>query len=86
MKITRTSDGEAFHHGLQASVRSVSYDFRRQRGRLDMEELCCCDMSGCIALFKAIDSKVREIETFADGKRDTTYVQQARGGWQAVAT
>jgi hypothetical protein len=44
--------------------------FREQRGRLDMETLCCCDMSGCIAFFEAIDPEVEEIEERRRGKKE----------------
>jgi hypothetical protein len=33
----------------------------------------CTDMTGCIALFTAIDPDVREIQTFNEGGIDTTY-------------
>ncbi len=82
--ITRYRDGEAFHHGLQCSVRSATYNFRERRGRLDMEEHCCCDMSGCITFFEAIDPKAQEIETFAGEDRDTAYVRRPKLGWEAV--
>lgn len=62
--IERTEDGEAFHYELQSSVRSMSYDFRERRGRLDLEALCC-SMTGAIAMFVAIDQEVQRIETFA---------------------
>ena len=70
MTITRDADGEAYHHGLQCSVRSASYSFRERRGRLDMETLCGCDMSGCIAFFEAIDPEVEEIEERRRGKKE----------------
>ena len=38
---------------------------RERSGRLDMEEHCCCDMTGCIAFFEAIDPEVQKIETFS---------------------
>jgi hypothetical protein len=47
------------------------------------EELCCCDMSGCIIFFEAIDPEVLEIETFAGDERDTAYVRR-RQGWQSM--
>ena len=52
MTITRDADGEAYHHGLQCSVRSASYSFRERRGRLDLEALCCCSMTGAVAMFE----------------------------------
>ncbi len=81
--ITR-SDGEAYHAGLQCSVRSASYDFRARCGRLDMEDGDCCDMTGCIAFFEDIDPDVRKIETFFGAYRDTAYVLRSKG-WEAVS-
>jgi hypothetical protein len=77
-------EGEAFHHGLQCSVRSVTYDFVERRGRVDMERLCCCDMEGCIAFFEAIDRQVQLIETFSGEKPDTAYVRRPELGWEAI--
>lgn len=81
--IDRDATGDAFHHGLQCSVRAMTYSFRERRGRLDTEEGCCCDMIGCIALFAAIDPEVREIETFAGEERDTAYVRRPKG-WACI--
>jgi hypothetical protein len=61
----------------------VSYDFRERCGRLDIEGGDCCDMSGCIAFFKAIDPDVQTIDTFSGSERDTGYVKRS-WGWQAV--
>jgi hypothetical protein len=61
MMIERTEDGEAFHHGLWSSVRSMSYDFRERRGRLVFEALCRCNMTGAVAMFVAIDQEVQRI-------------------------
>ena len=70
---------EAFHSDLQCCVRTVSYDFRTRCGRLDMEGGDCCDMTACIAFFRAIDPQVSKIETFS-GEDETV-----RGGaWSAM--
>ena len=48
-----------------------------------MESGNCCDMNGCIALFEAIDPLVKQIETFAGAKCDTTYVRREKG-WRPI--
>ena len=86
MTITRDPNDEAFHHGLQCCVRSVSYDFRKRAGRLDMEDGDCCDMTGCIHFFQAIDPDVRKIETFSGDARDIAYERRSksRSVWRVV--
>jgi hypothetical protein len=84
MTITRDPNGEAFHHGMQCCVRSVSYNFRDLTGRLDMEDGDCCDMSGCIEFFQALDPGVRLIETFSGSERDTAYIRSPRGVWRPM--
>jgi hypothetical protein len=81
--IIRDCNDEAYHRSLQCCVLSVSYDFRTRAGRLDMEAGDCCDMSGAIAFFAAIDPQVCKIETFAGAERDTAYLKR-REGWQPV--
>jgi hypothetical protein len=76
------ADGQ-WNSGLQCSVRQVLYDFRTRTGRLDFPTGDCCDMSGAIALFKAVDPSVRVIETFAGGEPDTVY--RLDGEWSALA-
>jgi hypothetical protein len=74
---------EAFHSDLQCCVRTVSYDFRTRCGRLDMEGGDCCDMTACIAFFRAIDPQVSKIETFSGEEPDTSYIKRS-WGWQSV--
>jgi hypothetical protein len=74
-----------FHEGVQCYVENVSYDFRTRTGRIDMPEGSHTDMTGAIDLIRAIDPEARRIETFADGKPDTTYVHaDKRDHWQAI--
>jgi hypothetical protein len=56
-------------------VKSLRYDFDQQAGDLYMAECCCCDMSACIQIFERIDPKVRRIQTWAGGARDTIYTR-----------
>jgi hypothetical protein len=58
---------------LQCAVQKLQYDFRTKTGRLEFPEGDCCDMSGAISLFAAIDKDVRVIDTYAGGKPDTIY-------------
>jgi hypothetical protein len=71
-----------FHRGLVCFVTGLAYDFAAKAGRLDMGPISCCDMDGCIALFRAIDPSVTTIATFADGARDTRY-EKVEGRWRA---
>jgi hypothetical protein len=65
--------GNPWHEGLACLVRSLSFDFANKRGELHLPPNCCCDMSGCIAVFQAIDPEVKEVQTFAGKEPDTRY-------------
>jgi hypothetical protein len=67
---------------LLCEVLSFSYNFETKEGRLDMPIGNCCDMNGCINLFKKIDSGVREVKTFSGGILDASYSGIATG-WEA---
>jgi hypothetical protein len=58
---------------LQCRVQHVAYDFCTRTGRLYFPVGNCCDMTGAIRLFTAIDPDVHLIETFAGGEPDTFY-------------
>ena len=74
--------------GLQCDVIQLRYDFERARGCLILPRDNCVDMTGAIALFKRIDPRVTQIETFAGVNasggliRDTTY-RRDDNGWHA---
>ena len=68
---------------LQCNVSSVFYDFETRTGTLVMDSGACCDMSGCIEYFKAIDPKVTRINTVSGTEIDTSYVIHA-GSWRAL--
>ncbi len=75
-----------FMEHLQCAVIAVKYEPFRLTGTLTMEDGCCCDMSGCIAMFEAIDPMVRKIETWrvpTGAIRDTTYRKKENGRWTA---
>jgi hypothetical protein len=74
---------ERFSSALCCSVRSVAYDFESRKGRLDMLPGCCCDMGGCILLFRAIDPEARRLETYAGDLRDTVYERDNQDRWRA---
>lgn len=61
---------------LACYVKSISYDYDAKRGRLNMEEGNCCDMSGCIDLFTRIDPDVNRIHTYAGKMPDTDYIHK----------
>jgi len=43
----------------------------------------CCDMSGCIAAFEAIDPKVERIDTVSGNAPDTSY-EKRHGEWKCI--
>ena len=49
-----------------------------------MPPVTCCDMEGCINLFRAIDPGVRRIETYAGGQCDTFYWRDDRDRWCSI--
>jgi hypothetical protein len=67
---------------LICHVQQLTYDFCTQTGKLDLPAANCCDMTGAIKLFTAIDPDVQAIETFAGGEPDTVYSRN-RGEWTA---
>jgi hypothetical protein len=58
---------------LMCDVISLSYDFDKRTGRLNMAPAGSCSMSGLTALFIAIDPNVERIETFAGDVLDGMY-------------
>jgi|SRR6516165_85640 hypothetical protein len=66
---------------LQTDLNDVTYSFNNRVGKLFMPEGCCCDMSGCINLFRRIDPKVQFIETWAGETLDTCYRKLHDGCW-----
>ena len=76
-----------FSAELMCRVRELRYDFERRRGYMRLPWGNCTDMSGAIALFKRIDPRVREIDTFEEDEEgnplaDTRYRLET-SGWQA---
>jgi hypothetical protein len=67
------------HDGLKTAVVRMSYDWITRTGRLVMGTGCCCDMTGCIELFRGIDPKALRIETFAGNVPDTIYRRHPSG-------
>jgi hypothetical protein len=82
-------EGQTMNNGRllpKCTVEGLIYDFERHIGRLEMPPACCCDMSGCINLFRRIDADVRQIETRSDGKSDAFYWRHPNGQWEAFDT
>lgn len=69
---------------LQCEVTSLWVDFRAHFGRLMMGDGACCDMTGCIALFLAIDPDIELIVTRSGDEADTAY-HRSGDVWRAVA-
>ena len=67
---------------LKCDVVSLVYDFRSHTGQLNLPDGDCCDMSGCLALFEAIDPKVTAINTHSGDKADTVYRKEGTE-WKA---
>ena len=69
------SNTETKHYDerLICFVDSLSYDFNSHTGKLYVANGGCCDMTGCIKLFKAIDPQVTTILPYSGGKEDVYY-------------
>ena len=68
---------------LKCGVVSLAYDFRSRTGQLYLPDGHCCDMTGCIALFQAIDPDVTAIKTYSGDKADTAYRKKGTE-WKAL--
>jgi hypothetical protein len=75
--------GASWHEGLQCCVIAIGYEPASRRGVLCMPDGSCCDMSGCIVVFEAIDPMVAKIETWAGDRPDMAYVKLPGGGWSS---
>jgi|SRR6516165_10288262 hypothetical protein len=75
---------ERFISDLGSFVRSLAYSFEAKKGRLDMPPVSCCDMNGCIELFRTIDPEVCRIETYSGGLPDTAYERDGKQ-WRAIS-
>ena len=67
---------------LMCDVTSLSYDFDKRTGRLNMAPAGSCSMSGLTELFIAIDPNVERIVTFAGDLPDSMY-QRGPEGWES---
>lgn len=67
---------------LMCEVISLSYDFGTQTAELYLPATNCCDMTGCVELFEAIDPKVVAINTHSGDRIDTAY-RKAGAEWKA---
>lgn len=74
---------DLFRTDLMCQVHSLFYNFDTKTGTLKMPEGSCCDMKGCIALFKKIDENVKHIETLSGNVLDTEYVLSG-DNWHCV--
>jgi hypothetical protein len=78
---TKTDDDAPFHPKLMCSICRMSYDWLTRTGELHFPEGSRCDMTGALELFKAIDSRVRAIRTFAGAKSDAIFFKRGKE-WQ----
>jgi hypothetical protein len=69
---------------LMCDVISLGYDFHSRTGRLYMAHGNCCDMTGCVELFEAIDSEAEAIHTYSGDKADTAYRREGKK-WKALS-
>ena len=71
---------------LQCTVESLAYNFADDGGTgfVFMAPMNCCDMTGCIELFKQIDPHVNRIVTYAGNVADTSYEKDEAGNWHAL--
>ena len=69
------SDSEEiyFDERLVCYAKTIEYDFNNHSGSLYIDKHGCCDMTGCIRLFKSIDPLVTEILTYSSDEKDTSY-------------
>lgn len=80
--IDRSDIPGVWHGGVQCDVRRLVYDFELLVGALYLPRGDCTDMSGCIRMFEAIDSRVCQIQTYSGEARDTIY-DRTSGEWRA---
>lgn len=66
-----------------SSIESLTYDFATMVGHLMMPRDSYANMGAAIALFEAIDARVREIHTFNGDLRDVLYFRHESIGWRA---
>ena len=74
-----------FDPRLACGVLRLSYDFETRAGEIYFPQAHCCDMSGCIKLFAAIDPEAVSIQTFSGDRPDTSYHRDSGGSsdWSA---
>ena len=83
--VTPTDDGLLFHGGLVCYVGSIHYDFVQRIGLIRMGgERSSPDMGGAIALFLAVDPRVRQVQAAnALGFLDIVYTRDSHDQWHA---
>jgi hypothetical protein len=67
------SDREVWDERLKCHVVSLDYDFRIHAGELFLTDGGCCDRTGCLKLFEAIDPDVQLIDTYSGAKADAVF-------------
>lgn len=62
-----------FDDRLMCFLDSLTYDFKTHTGTLHVTAGGCCDMTGCIKLFKSINPMVCKILVYSGAEEDTSY-------------
>jgi hypothetical protein len=75
-----------WHEGFVCWVVRVAYDFRTHSGEAWFPPEHCCDGTGCVAFFEAVDAEVALIRTYAGDRPDTVYRKYVGDapGWMAL--
>jgi hypothetical protein len=77
-----TDEGWRYRADVMCYVERLDYCFASRQGTLYVREGNCTDMLGCIALFQAIDQRVRRIQTASGTRPDAAYILDG-GEWTA---
>lgn len=65
-----------YRNDLVCEVLSLTYDFEKRYGRLNIPALQSTDLGGCTELFQQIDPDVSVIEVLAGGKLNNLYKRE----------
>jgi hypothetical protein len=83
--MNESMEAPVLHKETMCCAVSMAYNFCTLKGEVVLAEGCCGDMSSCINLFKAIDPRVREIQTYR-GEKAARLFRKEDDGWTPVDT
>jgi hypothetical protein len=75
--------GPRFHQQMQCLVEHVTYSFERRYGTVELPDMNCTDMTGCVRFLQTVDPWVKSIEVFVGGFSDVLYKADTSGKWIA---